>query len=105
MLTMHPEGPVMAIEDNLDQLYSLYIANTILCMRMWGYVAAAGAKAENSNESTFVEQHRKMSLESADLWKFEGHRNPEQLTQMVKDHLNVAWNGIIKGRPPESPLQ
>ena len=37
----------MAIEDNLDQLYALYVANNILCMRMWGYVASIGAKAGN----------------------------------------------------------
>jgi len=95
----------VAIEDNLDELYALYGTNTILCMRMWSYVATAGAKQEGVTETDFVERHRKMSIQSADLWKFEGHRNPEQLRQRIKNQLNDAWNGIIKGAPSGAHLQ
>ncbi|MGA3309836.1 MAG: hypothetical protein ABSD08_14650 [Xanthobacteraceae bacterium] len=95
----------MAIEDNLDQLYALYVANNILCMRMWGYVASIGAKAEGFSEQAWIEKHRKMSLESADLWKLEGHRNPNRLRQMIKEQLNQSWSAIIKGPPSGTPIQ
>jgi hypothetical protein len=95
----------MAIEDNLDQLYALYVANNILCMRMWGYVASIGAKAEGIAEPAFVERHRKMSLESVDLWKLQGHRNPERLRQMIKEQLNQSWSGMIAGPPSGTPIQ
>jgi hypothetical protein len=89
----------MAIEDNLDQLYALFIANNILCMRMWGYMTSVAAKTEGIDVQVYIEKHRKMSLESADIWKLEGHRNPERLRQMVKDQLNQSWNGMIMGPP------
>jgi hypothetical protein len=95
----------MAIEDNLDQLYALYIANNILCMRMWAYVASIGAKAEGFSERAWIERHRKMSLESADIWKLEGHRNPERLRQMIKEQLNQSWSGMVKGPPSGTPIQ
>jgi hypothetical protein len=95
----------MAIEDNLDQLYALYVANNILCMRMWSYIASIGAKAEGFTEDAWVEKQRKMSLESVELWGLEGHRNPERFRAMVKEQLNRSWGGMIKGRSSDSPLQ
>jgi hypothetical protein len=95
----------MTIEDNLDQLYALYIANNILRMRMWSYVASIGAKAEGFTEDAWIEKQRKMSLESVDLWSLQGHRNPERLRAIVKEQLNHSWSGMIKGRSSGSPLQ
>jgi hypothetical protein len=97
--------PAMAIEDNLDHLYALYVANNILCMRMWSYVASLGAKAEGFSEEAWIERHRKMSLESARMWKMEGHRDPNKLHQMVEDQINRSWSGMVKGPPSGTPMQ
>jgi hypothetical protein len=95
----------MAIEDNLDQLYALYVANHILCMRLWGYMADVAAKAEGIDVAAYIERHRKMSIESADMWKIEGHRNPERLREMIKQSINMSWKAIVSGAPSGSRLQ
>jgi hypothetical protein len=94
----------MAIEDNLDQLYALYATNTILCMRIWAYIAMIGAKTEAISVEAFIARHRKMSLESADLWTI-NHQNPEKLREIIKQQLNQAWDGMILGAPPGSRPQ
>jgi hypothetical protein len=95
----------MAIEDNLDELYALNVASVILCMRMWSYVTTAAAKAGGTTEREFIERQRKMSIESADLCNFVGHRDPDQLKQQVIAQINTAWNGIIMVGPSGSRLQ
>ncbi len=95
----------MAIEDNLDELYALFIANHILCMRMWGYLSSIASQAEGIQQETWIERQRKMSLESVDMWKLESHRDPEALRRRVKQQLDIAWKGITMGAPSDSQLQ
>jgi hypothetical protein len=97
---------VMAtVDDTIDQCYALFVANNILCMRMWGYMSVVFAKAEGTDAKAYIEKHRKMSLQSADMWKLEGHRNPDKLRQMVRDQLNLSWDGITMGLPSGSRPQ
>lgn len=95
----------MAIEDNLDELYALFVTNYILCMRMWGYLSSIASQAEGIQANTWIERQRKMSLESADMWKLEGHRDPDALRKRIKQQLDIAWKGLTMGAPSGSPLQ
>jgi hypothetical protein len=74
-------------------------------MRMWGYFSSIAATAEGINQATWIERQRKMSIESADLWKFEGHRDPEGLRRRIKQQLDVAWKGITLGAAPGTRTQ
>lgn len=96
---------MMAVEDNLDQLYALFIANSIMCSRMWAYLATVGATSEGIPESAFLERHIKMSAESVDLWDLEGHPDPERIRRMAKEAIKSALGGIIRGASGGSPLQ
>jgi hypothetical protein len=57
-------------------------------------VTTAAAKAGGTSEKDFVDRQRKMAIESVNLWKFEGHDNPEHLKKRFIAQIN-AWNGII----------
>lgn len=95
----------MAIEDNLDQLYALYIANNIMTARLWQYLAGVNAQMEGKTESAFLERQLKMSIESVDLWKLAGHRNPTRLRQMAKDALKSAFESGVKGAAADDRIQ
>jgi hypothetical protein len=94
----------MAIEDNLDQLYALYLANAIMSARMWGYFASLASKAEGKTEDAFLDRQIQMCNESVDAWGLEGHRDPERVRQMAKDAIRSAFTGIIRGPSSESEL-
>jgi hypothetical protein len=96
----------MAVNDaTVDQLYALFATNNILCMRMWAYMASIFAKTEGVDVEAYIERQRKMSIESADLWKIEGHQDPERIRQIIKAQLNNSWHGIILGATSGSQLQ
>jgi hypothetical protein len=95
----------MSIDDSLDQLYAEAMANRIISIRLWGYLAEVGAKAEGVAKAKFLERHLKMSLESVDLWDVQGHRNPGGLKQMAKAAITGAFDGIVEGRSAGSRLQ
>ena len=88
------------MEPILDRLFAETLANRILCMRMWAYLAA-----ESGDEAKFVERQRKLSLERVDSWQFDGHRDPEGLKQMAKAAINAAWDEVGRALPSGSPLQ
>lgn len=88
------------MEPILDRLFAEALANRILCMRMWAYLAA-----ESGNEARFVERQRQLSLERVDAWKLEGHRDPDALKRMAKAAINAAWDEVRRGFPSGSPLQ
>ena len=69
----------MANEDNLDQLYALYIANNIMTARLWQYLASISAQHEGLSEIDFLRKHLKLSIESVDRFELRGHRSPEYL--------------------------
>jgi hypothetical protein len=88
------------MEPILDRLFAETLANRILCMRMWAYLAV-----ESGDGARFVERQRQLSLERVDSWQFEGHRDPEALKRMAKAAINAAWDEVGKGFPSGSPLQ
>ena len=84
----------------LDQLFAEMLANRILCMRMWGYIAMA-----TGDEINFIARQLKMSLESVDAWTIEGHPDPDHLKRMAKTAINSAFDGIVTGRASGPPVQ
>ena len=95
----------MAIEDNLDQLYAETMANRIVIMRLWNYVAEVAAKADGITKAKYLERQIQQSLESVDMWDIRGHRNPNGLKSMIKGAISAAFKGIVEGRSAGSPLQ
>jgi hypothetical protein len=46
----------MTIEGNLDQLYAEAMANRIVGMRLWSYLAEVAAKAEGTTEAKYLDR-------------------------------------------------
>ncbi len=88
------------MDEILDRLFAEMVANRILCMRMWGYLASV-----SGDETQFVEHQRKMSLASVELWSIEGHRDPERVRTMARAAINAAWDGVIRNPSPQSPFE
>jgi hypothetical protein len=88
------------MEPILDRLFAETLANRILCMRMWAYLAA-----ESGDEAKFVERQRRLSLERVDTWELEGHHDPDTLRTMAKAAINAAWDEVGRNLPAGSPLQ
>jgi len=87
------------MEDILDRLLAEMLANRILCMRMWGYLASA-----TDDEVQFVERQRKLTLESVEAWNLQGHRDPATLKAITKAAINAAWDEVLRNPPAGSPL-
>jgi len=82
-----------------DRFFAETLANRILCMRMWAYLASA-----SGDEMQFVERQRKLSLERVDSWPIEGHPDPAGLRAMAKSAINAAWDEVVLNPAPGSPL-
>jgi ribosomal protein L18 len=87
----------MAIEDNLDQLYALFVANSIMNARLWTYLAAELAKSEGITEEEFLARQAQMSIESVDLWDLHGHHNTKRIRQMAKAVIDTGFRSSVKG--------
>ena len=57
-----------------------------------------GSKGRRHEREGLRRPAAQIAIESVNLWKFEGHDNPEQLKKRVISQINAAWNGIIKKR-------
>lgn len=88
------------MEPILERLFAEALANRILCMRMWAYLAL-----ESGDGARFVERQRRLSLERVDSWPLEGLRDPEALKRMVKAAINAAWDEVVRDFPSGSPMQ
>jgi len=95
----------MPLNENIEQLRAMTIANAIMTTRMWGYLSGLAAMAENINPDAWIDRQRKMSLESADLWQVQDYPNPDALRDAVKEALNTMWGSIIRGAFPGEQTQ
>ena len=55
--------------------------------------------------AALIEKHRRESLQSVDLWSFEGHQDPEGLRQKIRTAINLAFNGLVPGASDKSQIQ
>jgi hypothetical protein len=94
----------MAVEDNLDQLYALFISNNIMCSRLWDYLADLSVKSEGITEAAFLARQAKMSIASVDLWDLRGHHNPDRIRQMAKAVITNSFKSSIKGAAADDRL-
>ncbi len=76
----------MAIEDNLDELYALYLASNIVSMRMWGYLAHLAAKSEGISQAEFIDRQARMSIQSVDLWDLGQNPRAPGIKQRAKEN-------------------
>ena len=95
----------MAIEDNLDELYALFIANSVMSARMWGYFSALAAQSEGISQTEFLDRQARMSVQSVDLWDLGQNTRAPKIKQRAKDAVKEAFRGIIQGAMPGSRAQ
>jgi len=95
----------VAIEENLDELYALFIANSIMSTRLWAYLAMISAQTEGISEAAFIDRHARMSVQSVDLWDLGQNPRASKIKERATIAIKQAFRGIVAGAPPSSRPQ
>jgi hypothetical protein len=90
----------LTLKNVLDQLHADNLALRVMTMRMWGYFALV-----DDNPHAFIAAQRQQSLQSVDMWKIEGHPDPENLRRLARETVNRAFDGIVQAGASMFPLQ
>ncbi len=94
----------MAIEDNLNELYGLFLANSIMTARMWGYLSELAAMQLNITPEQFLSGQKTQSIQSVDLY-VGAQPQAAKIKQRAKEAIADAFDGIIRGKGLHGHMQ